>query len=181
METNSDEMPDGVGIYEISGDFIQKVLRPYRANASYLKQATFYCDKDKGIDGLRIKGVFGIEESCYIDNTGHFNAVEYNICYNQLGYVFFAHCIEHKLLEELSDYTLDYFLENQLPNFLILKITSSFSSVLNAKHFHGTWGIKSTKKTSRLTFLNTFCDFEDQTGGRSSGEVTAGVLPAFKK
>jgi hypothetical protein len=26
----------------------------------------------------------GIAESCYIDSTGHFNAVEFQICANQL-------------------------------------------------------------------------------------------------
>lgn len=172
---------DTVEPFPISPDFIKKVLHPYKKDAIYLSAATFYHEKDKGLDGLLIKGEFAIETSCYIDDTGHFNAVEYNICYNQLGYVFFAHCIANGLMDELSDYTLEHFLEHQLPNFLILKIASSFSSILNAKKFSATWGIKSSRKTSRLTYLQTYCDFEDNNNGRSSGEVTVGILPALEK
>ena len=41
--------------------------------------------KDAGL--ISAKGRFSIPDSCYIDDTGHFNAVEFNICFNQLAYV----------------------------------------------------------------------------------------------
>lgn len=178
MKSKKWDLFQGMKAIEIDQEFIASVMKPYRKHATYLKKATFYYDAEKGFEGLLIKGEFAIDESCYIEDTGHFNAVEYNICYNQLGYVFFGYCIQHKLLPELEDYTFEAFLEQQLPHFLILKIASSFSSVLNAKKFYGVWGISSVKKTSKTTFLQTYCDFEDGQGGNSFGEVTAGVLPA---
>ena len=47
------------------------------------------------------KGRFSIPESCYIDDTGHFNAVEFNICYNQLAYVLFAGVIDAGLMHKV--------------------------------------------------------------------------------
>ena len=49
------------------------------------------------------KGRFSIPESCYIDSTGHFNAVEFNICYNQLAYVLFAGCINAGVMGKVRD------------------------------------------------------------------------------
>jgi hypothetical protein len=42
-----------------------------------------------------------IPESCYIDDTGHFNAVEFNICFNQLAYVLFGKCVDAGILQKL--------------------------------------------------------------------------------
>lgn len=165
-------------LVEVDQEFMKKALLPYRPHATYLKRAWIEADISKGVQGLGARGEFSIPESCYIDDTGHFNAVEYNICYNQLGYVFFAYCIEYKLLQELGDYDTETFWKKQLPNFLIIKISSGFSKVLNAKRFYGTWGLKSVKKTSRCTFMHTWCDYYDDQEGTSKGEVTIGILPA---
>src|SRR6185437_12588121 len=86
-----------------------EILKPYRQNATYLKSAeiTQVCDKSTiapGTQDQRLvtgKGCFAIPESCYIDDTGHFNAVEFNICYNQLAYVLFAGCIEAGLMHKV--------------------------------------------------------------------------------
>jgi len=83
----------------IANEFTAEILKPYRENATYLKAAEIVEVNDKtaiaGTDQKLIigKGRFSIPESCYIDSTGHFNAVEFNICYNQLAYVLFAGCI----------------------------------------------------------------------------------------
>jgi FcoT-like thioesterase domain len=67
-----------------------EILRPYKQNATYLKSAEITHVNDKsaispGTADHKLvsgKGRFSIPESCYIDDTGHFNAVEFNICYN---------------------------------------------------------------------------------------------------
>lgn len=163
---------------EVDADFMNQALRPYRPHATYLKKVSIEINPDKGAQGLIAYGEFSIPESCYIDDTGHFNAVEYNICYNQLGYVFYAFCIKEKLISELSDYDMDTFWKKQLPNWLILRISSGFRRVLNAKKFYGTWGIKSIKKMKDITYMETYCTFKDDNKGESSGEVFAGILPA---
>src|SRR5262245_56508099 len=81
----------------IDDAFVADILRPYRAHARYLKSAEITHVHDKAVPQGRGKpsslitgmGRFSIPESCYIDHTGHFNAVEFNICFNQLAYVVF--------------------------------------------------------------------------------------------
>jgi hypothetical protein len=88
--------PDRQAPIEISPAFVADILSPYKAHARYLKTAEIASFREKSSDdkgkGALAKGVgrFAILESCYIDNTGHFNAVEFNICFNQLAYVMFA-------------------------------------------------------------------------------------------
>jgi hypothetical protein len=178
MEAQKIETLEKVTLTEIDSSFLKKVLTPYRPHATYLRRAFLQTEAEKGIQGLTAKGEFTIADSCYIDDTGHFNAVEYNICYNQLGYSYIAHCIANQLIRELEDYDVETFLKKQLANFLIAKIGSSFPKMLNAKKFYGTFGISSIKKTARFTFLQTYCIFHDDYNGRSAGEVSIAILPA---
>jgi hypothetical protein len=168
---------ENVTVSDIDDDFMARVLKPYFNHSRYLKRAWFQQSASNDLQSLIMNGEFAIPESCYIDDTGHFNAVEYNICFNQICYVHMAHCIKNALIPELSeDYDMDTFFEKQLPNVLIAKLTSSYQSQLNAKLFYGTYGISAIKKTSSCTFIKTYCRFYDDANGRSKGEVTLAVL-----
>lgn len=160
----------------INDDFLATVLKPYREHCYYLKNANFQNKKEKGIQGLIMNGQFSIGESCYIDDTGHFNAVEYNICFNQIAYLHLAHCIENKLIPELDGFQLDSFFDKQLSHFLIARINSGFQNFINTRHFYGTFGIHSIKKTSKCTFIKTYCLFFDDDKGSSKGEVTLAII-----
>ncbi|WP_299458781.1 FcoT family thioesterase [uncultured Microscilla sp.] len=160
----------------IEDGFVQKVMKPYRTNAAYLQSAEFVQQPGQGLSGLTMEGVFNIPESCYIDDTGHFNAVEYNICYNQLGYVFLGHCIKNGLIPDLTAYDEDTFFEKQLSNILIVKIASNYKKPINPKKFYGTYGVKSTTYKSKCIFLNTYCNFYDDNEGKSQGEVMLAIL-----
>jgi len=157
---------------EVEQEFLDKILIPYRENSCYLKKAAI----EEGNTGFIITGELMIPESCYIDDTGHFNAVEYNICFNQLTYVYLGYCIKHQLIPELVNYSEELFFEKQLSNILIANLNSSFQSTINAKHFYGMLGIKSIRKTSKCTFIKTYCYFHDDKNGKSKGEVTLAVL-----
>ena len=163
-------------IITIDSVFMNKVLSPYHKEATYLKGSTLEM-AGSGIDGLVARGEFSIPTSCYINDTGHFNAVEYNICYNQLAYTAIAFCIKERLLAELSDYTIDTFFENQLSQMLICRINSNFPKMLNAKHFYGEWKINSMKKVRHLIVGKTSCKFWDEADGQSDGEVVFAILP----
>ncbi len=167
-----------ISVSDIDDGFTNKVLAPYFHHSRYLKRAWFQQSESLNPQSLIMSGEFAIPESCYIDDTGHFNAVEYNISFNQICYVHLAHCIKNNLIPELSDYDMDKFFDKQLPNVLIAKLTSSYQSQMNAKHYYGTYGISAIKKTSKCTFLKTYCHFHDDIGGKSTGEVTLAVLPA---
>lgn len=87
-------------------DLLKEVLIPYKENCRYLQHASLEylpSDPTSSIQDERkilllAKGRFSVSHSCYIADTGHFNAVEFNICYNQLAYYFIAACIQHQLL-----------------------------------------------------------------------------------
>lgn len=166
---------ESTSYFDIDNAFLQKVLKPYRSHSCYLKKSRFHLPESSP-KGITIDGEFEIDESCYIDDTGHFNAVEYNICYNQIAYVHLGYSIQNGLIPELADYDTDSFFEKQLSHFLIAQLQSSYQSQLNARRFYGTFGINAIKKTSKCTFLKTYCHFHDGGQGKSKGEVTLAVL-----
>ncbi len=170
-------LQDNIRLSDIDDAFTTKVLTPYFEHSRYLKKAWFQQADSLAPQSLIMTGEFAIPESCYIDDTGHFNAVEYNICFNQICYVHLAHCIKNGLIAELSDYDMDKFFDKQLPNVLIAKLASSYQSQMNAKRFYGTYGINTIKKTSKCTFVKTYCHFHDDFNGKSTGEVTLAILP----
>src|SRR5690348_5245638 len=88
----------------VSAALLENVLAPYKPHCRYLQRAHVVSGSEraglpasKGTE-VSAHGDFAIPESCYIADTGHFNAVEFNICYNQLAYTLLAACVEHKWL-----------------------------------------------------------------------------------
>ncbi|MFG0266447.1 MAG: FcoT family thioesterase [Rhodopirellula sp. JB055] len=163
---------------DVDDEFLQRVMTPYRAHCRYLKgvQIGYEPGMEPSYENMVAIGQFAIDRSCYIDDTGHFNAVEFNICYNQLAYVHLAHCIRERLLPALGDYTLESFFEKQLANYLIASIHSNYHSELNPREFHGEVRVRSARSRQRLSILKTECCFYDAEQGRSDGEVKLVVL-----
>lgn len=162
--------------HAIDPEFLARVLTPYRSHCRYLKSACAEFEGEPGWESLVMRGEFGIDASCYIDDTGHFNAVEFNICYNQLAYVHLGYCIERGILPALADYDPARFHERQLSNFLIANIHSSYHAQLNPRRFRGEVRLFSARKGPRFSILKTTCRFHDETTGRSEGEVKLVVL-----
>ncbi|OYP36085.1 FcoT family thioesterase [Rhodopirellula sp. MGV] len=167
-------------VSDIDDAFLRQVLKPYRPSCQYLKRVHvgFETECTRTWDSIVAIGEFEIDRSCYIDDTGHFNAVEFNICYNQLAYVLLATCVRESLLPALDDYTLDGFFKKQLSNYLIASIQSHYHSELNPRDFVGEVRLLSARRRSRLSILKTACRFQDQQQGRSDGEVKLVVLGA---
>ena len=162
----------------IEQPFIKKMLSPYFEHTSYLKDVLLPNNTDSKITFNQAIGEFSIDDSCYINNTGHFNAVEFNICYNQLAYAHMGYCIKNKLIKEVAAYDLDSFLQNQLSHFLITKISSSYRTQINAKHFFGSYEINNISTRSKYVFMETTCKFYDEQKGKSTGQVnTVIILP----
>ena len=168
-------------VEEVSQELLATFLSPYKENCRYLKRARF--QHPVGATGheqsWRINGDFAIPESCYIDDTGHFNSVEFNICYNQLFYIMIAHLVQHKLLAAMNDWDLTTFKRRQLSDFLIVKFSSTFKQPMNSDCFQGTLSINRCSARSNLILLKTSCafsDHQDGSGGESEGEVTIAIL-----
>lgn len=153
-----------------------KALIPYHDHCKYLKKLKVNKIENKeAIDALYGEGIFEIENSCYIDDTGHFNAVEYNICFNQLAYSFVGYCVENDLIPELEMFKKDYY-QIQLSHFLIANISSSYKAEINARDFQGKIHINSISKRSKGVFLDVHCDFNDHMKGKSTGKALLVML-----
>lgn len=149
------------------------VLKPYRENCRYLQSADLI-DKP-GEVGAR--GSFGIAESCYIDDTGHFNAVEFNICYNQLSYYLVAKCVSEGLFPAFSTWSLSDYRERQLSDMLIHRFGSRFRRKIDPRSFEGEVVFQEPailKRPGRpaVMFVETKCSFWDGADGSAEGEGT---------
>ncbi|ADO69491.1 FcoT family thioesterase [Stigmatella aurantiaca] len=154
---------------------LQQVLIPYKPHCRYLLRAHLEHEgastpegRSRG-NGAAAQGEFSIPESCYIDDTGHFNAVEFNICYNQLAYFLLASCAHHRL-EPLAAWSIEEYRRRQLSDFLIVQFSSSFRKQMKAAHFTGRVELRKVMGRGKSLFIKTYCRFEDGHGGLSEGE-----------
>lgn len=184
-----------VGIEAITPQFLAKIVAPYKPTGTdYLREASvaqIYSPLDADIDLseteppiITTRGRFRIPSSCYIQSTGHFNAVEFLICFNQLAYTTFGYIIQEKILADLPDgrissvcraefgsLTIDQFFSKQLSSMLILKTETRFTRVIDANDFQAELAVQSLFYRKGTTFAQTTCRFTDSQGGSADGTV----------
>lgn len=155
-----------------------RVLRPYKPHCRYLLQAEVSPSvEDAGQVVARCE--LSIPESCYIDDTGHFNSVEFNICYNQMVYYAIAKTVQHGLMPSLAGWTLDDFWRKQLPDILITRFESCFRKPVNPRRFHGEVVLSRGRYSGGaqpMLLLRTTCRFWDDEGGHCDGNITLALL-----
>lgn len=176
--SSADEQTAAVATYETDQELLPLVLRPYRMHCRYLKTAILGAAEDPG---LTVSGDFEIDESCYIDDTGHFNSVEFNICYNQLAYYLIAKSVQEGLLPVFREWALDDFWRLQLANILITDFRSSFKREMRGKRFSGSVSLskvvrlEKSERWNSLIVLYTSCRFWDDQGGLCRGDVKIAI------
>ena len=129
-------------------------------------------------------GRFAIPESCYIDDTGHFNAVEFNICFNQLAYVIFGKAVDAGILEKLRAEKVDVpsfadFKRHQLPSMVIVSMESRYFKQLRSADFGGNLAINKISSVGGAWFFFTTVSFSDQDGVKAKGSVVLAYSPTF--
>lgn len=169
--------------------FIADILKPYRTEARYLRAARLEevrgagsaVSARKGTPLIRATGRFSIPHSCYIDDTGHFNAVEFNICFNQLAYVVFGKCIEDGIIKKLR---LDSgcvgfgdFKRGQLSSMLIVKIESRYYRPMISGDFCADFRLERISASAGAFFCFTSIDFSDAEGVKSKGTFLLAYNP----
>lgn len=184
----ADELPPIRLPMEIPQPFIAEVLEPYRPHARYLRSAriTELRDKSSPVGGgaglVTGTGRFTIPSSCYIDDTGHFNAVEFNICFNQLAYVLFGKCIESDVLKRLrlekGNVTFAEFKRHQLSSMLIVRIESRYYNVLKCGDFGAELTIDRISASAGVYFCFTSVSFFDADGVKAKGTVLLAFSPS---
>jgi hypothetical protein len=169
--------------YPNDDELLARVLQPYRSkNCVYLKKAVVTVDGDPPDNG-RLAAVckFEIPESCYIDSTGHFNSVEFNICYNQMAYYVIAKSVKERIIAPFAQWSLNDFWERQLGDILITDFRSAFRSQMRGRFFDGEVEImdvaawEGSDVRDPLVVVRTRCRYWDEHGGDSHGEVSAAI------
>jgi hypothetical protein len=183
----------------ISDAFVAEILKPYREHARYLKSAEltqFSEDAQRTGDAnaslVTGVGTFSIPESCYIDDTGHFNAVEFNICYNQLAYVVFGKCVEAGLMHQLWQGSVDMdsfsrkiptysdFKRHQLPAMLIVRVDGvRFFKPMKSDEFRAELRVERMTLLGQAGFFFTSITFFDCEGVKAKGNVVLAFQPNF--
>ncbi|WP_405949713.1 FcoT family thioesterase [Streptomyces prunicolor] len=161
---------------------LEQVLKPYRLNCQYLKSAVVKLADRPGEAGrVSASCHFEIPESCYIDDTGHFNSVEFNICYNQMMYYVIAKVVKERLLEPLSSWSMADYWSRQLADFLITDFRSSFRRAMRGGKFSGEFEILALTEWEgddlheALLIAQTSCRYWDENGGNCHGEVRIAI------
>ncbi|GGS49618.1 FcoT family thioesterase [Actinokineospora fastidiosa] len=162
-------------------DLLARVLRCYKPNCRYLRAMSV-----SAVDGhLLGTAELAVDESCYIDDTGHLNAVEVNIAYNQMLYYAIALAVREDLVPAvLGTWTMDDYWRRQLPDILITRMVSRFRWPVDPRRFHGEFALTghSSRRLSAesppLIALETGFRFWDDHRGRSDGEVTVAIVAA---
>lgn len=146
----------------------RQCMDPYRKKGCiYLKSAEI------DTTTLRSTGTFGFKESCYIDDTGHFNAVEFTICYNQLMYMTLCAGVAENNAA-FADWSMEDWWQRQLPNVLIQELTSRYSWPINPRDFQGEFTVTEfdeSRLERGIMKLRTEVSFNDANGGRARGQV----------
>lgn len=158
-------------------DLLARVLGPYKDHCKYLKSA--HVTADAGLAAARCE--FAVPESCYIDDTGHLNAVEVNIAYNQMMYYLVAKSVKEGLLTGFETWTLDDFWRHQLPDILIARFAGSFRRPIDPRVFSGEMEFRSVARRAPAggaPFLHaaTAYRYWDAHGGRCDGEATLAIV-----
>jgi hypothetical protein len=172
--------PKLAGRTAVESQLLERVLAPYKPHCRYLQSAVWEAGPAGSDYAARLSGALSIPSSCYIDDTGHFNSVEFNICYNQLMYVLMAQCVVSQLLSPFSRWTYAEFLRRQLPDVLILDFASRFRRPMRPTAFRGSIDFMDTIERRGMVFVNTRCSFEDDGGGYCEGKVTLTIVDAQK-
>jgi len=162
---------------EVEESLLVQVLKPYRPGCRYLRSAVVESPAEAGDNQplATIRGRLTIGDSCYIADTGHFNSVEFNLCYNQLVYSLMAQVVVDGLLPAFRSWSLTEYLERQLPDVLIHDFSSKFHRPMSVDDFEGTVEILGARPRRNFMLVHTRCSFRDDSGGRSHGEVSLAI------
>ncbi|MFI6313960.1 FcoT family thioesterase [Nocardia fusca] len=155
---------------------LARAVRPYASKGTVYLERAHAVRRGESVAGV---GEFSIDRSCYIENTGHFNAVEFTISYNQLVYYTLAVAIRDRLIPELADWSMDDYWTRQLPSVLISRFSSRHRRPIDSRSYTAelTIGEVTFRNRSRpLYALQTGVEFADAAGGSAVGDIEIVLL-----
>ncbi|HEU5356833.1 MAG TPA: FcoT family thioesterase [Actinocrinis sp.] len=162
--------------YPDDADLLSQVMAVYKPECRYLLSAGFErCGEPSQGGRVSVRGRFRIPESCYIADTGHFNAVEFNICYNQMIYFTIAKAVKEAAMWPLAQWNLAQFYHHQLPDMFITDYRATFRRHMRGREFWGELDVVDAMQrdggNGPLTILSTLSRFGEDKTPSCRGEV----------
>ncbi|MBA0049950.1 hypothetical protein E0L36_03260 [Streptomyces sp. AJS327] len=163
--------------FEHDGALLEQVLRVYKPHCRYLTSTTVTAKGDPAREGgqVSVRGTFHIPESCYIDDTGHFNSVEFNLCFNQMIYFIMAKSIKERLIAAFDSWDMDDYWTRQLPDMFIVDFRSSFRRAMRGRNFWGQLDIVNVVQrdggNGPLLILGTTCRYGEDESAACHGSI----------
>lgn len=129
---------------------IERFLAVYKPQARYLKSAE--------LDFPMATGNFEVQSSSYGQDTGHLNAADLLICYNQLAYVLVGQAWVDGQLPSLEHIAIETSFQLE-KTFIVGMDDIRFRKIIDPSGFQGLVKIDKMRKTRSAYFLQTHYDF----------------------
>lgn len=166
----------------VSTEVLEAMLSPYLPDVRYLQSVLVEVkapEERGGRHGCVIVGhgeFVSPTQPWYIRDTGHFNAMEFNLCFNQIAYATVAQCVAEKMIPELHHMDFSQFRERQLSHMLITSLESRFRKPMQSGRFTGEFVLDAAMRRGDMVWLKTRCSFGSGAATYSSGKVTLVIL-----
>ncbi|NUS45844.1 MAG: hypothetical protein HOQ24_19400 [Mycobacteriaceae bacterium] len=157
-------------------DLLGEVLQCYRPVARYLRSMTHR------VEGNRVVGdaELAIEQSCYIDDTGHLNAVDALIGYNQMAYYTIASLVRNSVGPVFGDWSMADFHRRHLSDMVIADTRFEFRRPVDARRFRAQLVFDSIEPyrsgSAERIALRTSVAFGNDTLGGCRGDVRVVIV-----
>ena len=179
------ESKPGISRIRVSRELLDRTLNCYLPSVRYLVGADLEFSDNRTPFATEVgevlsiaRGRFTTRTNWYIDDTGHFNAIEFNLCYNQLVYTLLAQASESHVIPEFSArIPASRFRERQLTDVLIRRYQVTFDCPMKVDHFVGVVAVRRVIARMGSLFLETHCRIGQEAGPWCArGNVTLAIV-----
>jgi len=171
-------------VSSLSSELIERVLQPYLPASRFVQSARLdrprharLPQSDDPDSWLRLDVQCAIDAPCYIEATGHFNAVELNITYNQMIYLCLAEALRLRLFPQPA-WSLEDFFKAQLPHVLIVDYQARFRRPMMSARYSSWLMIESVQARPKrnLLLLKTRCAATDDGNDKNEAQVSIALV-----
>ena len=160
-------------------EIIKKSLKMYTAKGTrYLQNAQI----EKNNDIISLTANFSINNCCYAaPDSGHFNAVEAIICFNQMFYITLLDGVNKKMLPFCTDMTLDDFDKYWQQVYIVEFEKIKFRKLINSASFYGKLNLKLLRNVGDKAYGDCYFGFGNDTECKSFTGHVKGLIPNFRE